>query len=92
MLVSPLGGLLISLFPIEITFAVDVVTAVIAILLRFFVKSGKQEAAPDGKKAGYFGDLRQDKLYQKTQLSRKVFAYMIPLSVLIAPVAVCFHC
>lgn len=93
MLVSPaLGGLLISLFPIEITFAVDVVTAVIAILLlRFFVKSGKQEAAPDGKKAGYFGDLRQGISYiRKHSFLGRFFAYMIPLSVLIAPVAVLF--
>ena len=91
MLISPaLGGLLISVFPIEITFAVDVVTAALAIvILRFFVKSEKQAVSPARENVGYFGDLRQGLRYIRThRFVGRFFAYMVLLSVLIAPVAV----
>lgn len=93
MLVSPaLGGLLISVFPLEITFAVDVVTAAVAILiLRFFVKSEKQEIVRSQEKVSYFGDMKQGIGYiRQHRFIGRFFAYMIPLSVLIAPVAILF--
>jgi DHA3 family macrolide efflux protein-like MFS transporter len=93
MLVSPaLGAVLYSVFPLDITFAVDVVTAAAAILiLRFFVKSEKQEISQASEKAGYFSDLREGLGYiRKHAFAGRFFGYMIPLSVLIAPVAVLF--
>jgi DHA3 family macrolide efflux protein-like MFS transporter len=93
MLISPaLGGVLFTLFPIEVVFAVDVVTAALAIvILRFFVKSEKQAISPTREKVSYFGDLRQGISYiRKHPFVGRFFAYMIPLSVLIAPVAILF--
>jgi DHA3 family macrolide efflux protein-like MFS transporter len=93
MLISPaLGGLLISLFSIEITFAIDVITAVIAILIMyFFVKSEKQAAVQSKAKVGYFSDLRQGLSYIKThKFVGRFFLYMVPLSILIAPVSILF--
>ena len=93
MLLSPaLGGVLISLFPIEITFAVDVLTAAIAILiLRFFVKSEKQNIIKSDGKIDYFNDLKLGISYiRKHKFVGRFFAYMVPLSVLIAPVAILF--
>jgi DHA3 family macrolide efflux protein-like MFS transporter len=93
MLVSPaLGGLLYASLPIEFTFGIDVITAAAAILiLAFLVKAGRQASPGGGAKAGYFGDL---KLGVKYVLSHRFvgrfFAYMIPLGVLIAPVAILF--
>jgi DHA3 family macrolide efflux protein-like MFS transporter len=92
MLLSPaLGAVLYSVFPIEITFAVDVVTAAVAIvILRFFVKSDKQAEAPR-EKAGYFSDLKLGLGYiRKHAFVGRFFAYMIPMAVLIAPAAVLF--
>ncbi|MDR3149255.1 MAG: MFS transporter, partial [Oscillospiraceae bacterium] len=93
MLISPaLGGILISAFPIEVTFAIDVLTAVIAIcILRFFVKSEKQADLPATEKVSYFGDLKLGLRYiAKHRFVGRLFAYSIPLSVLIAPVAILF--
>jgi DHA3 family macrolide efflux protein-like MFS transporter len=93
MLVSPaLGGVLISVFPIEITFAIDVLTAAAAIMiLRFFVKSEKQAVAPNHVKVGYFTDLKLGFGYiRKHAFVGRFFAYMIPLAVLIAPVSILF--
>ncbi len=93
MLISPaVGGVLITMFPIEITFAVDVVTAAIAIvILCFFVKSEKQAAPQTQGKVGYFKDLRLGLGYiRRHTFVGRFFAYMIPLSVLIAPVAILF--
>jgi DHA3 family macrolide efflux protein-like MFS transporter len=95
MLISPaLGGLLFSVFPIEVTFAVDVVTAALAILvLRFFVKSGKQPRAPseDGAKTAYFAELKLGfKYIRQHGFIGRIFLYMIPLIVLVAPVGILF--
>jgi DHA3 family macrolide efflux protein-like MFS transporter len=92
MLLSPaLGAVLYSAFPIEVVFAVDVVTAAVAIIvLGFFVKSEKQTAQAR-EKVGYFKDLRLGLSYiRKHAFVGRFFAYMIPLSVLIAPAAVLF--
>jgi len=93
MLISPaVGGVLFSLFPIEVTFAVDVVTAAVAIvILRFYVKSEKRTSAADQARIGYFDDLRLGIRYVRThRFVGRFFAYMIPLAVLIAPVAILF--
>lgn len=93
MLISPaVGGVLFSLFPIEVTFAVDVVTAAVAIvILRFYVKSEKRTAVAEQARVSYFDDLRLGIRYVRThKFVGRFFAYMIPLAVLIAPVAVLF--
>jgi len=93
MLISPaLGIVLYGAFPIEFIFAIDVVTAAIAIvILRFFVKSEKQEVAQSREKIGYFSDLREGLGYiRKHTFVGRFFGYMVPLSVLIAPSAVLF--
>ncbi|MDR0905336.1 MAG: MFS transporter [Oscillospiraceae bacterium] len=96
MLVSPaLGGLLISIFPIEITFAVDVVTAALAIfVLGFFVKSEKQVRSrdeEDGGKPAYLAELKLGFGYiAKHRFVGRIFLYMVPLVVLIAPVGILF--
>ncbi|NLA87415.1 MAG: MFS transporter [Clostridiales bacterium] len=93
MLVSPaLAGLLYSVFPIEVTFAADVVTAAIAIvILAFFVKSEKQEAPQTREKASYFGDLGQGIGYIRSHpFLGRFFFYMIPMAILVAPVSVLF--
>ncbi|MDR2615327.1 MAG: MFS transporter [Oscillospiraceae bacterium] len=97
MLVSPaLGGVLYAAFPIEVTFAVDVVTAAVAVaILWFFVKAARIEPAPDSsapsERMGYFGDLKHGLRYIKRhRFVGRLFAYMIPLALLIAPVAILF--
>jgi DHA3 family macrolide efflux protein-like MFS transporter len=93
MLLSPaLGGVLISVFPIEVTFAVDVVTAAIAIIvLGAFVKSEKQTTVAVREKVSYFSDLGQGIRYvRKHAFVGRFFAYTIPLSVLIAPSSILF--
>ncbi len=93
MLISPaLGVVLYGAFPIEVIFAVDVVTAAIAIIiLRFFVKSEKQEIPQTHEKVGYFTDLKVGLGYiRKHAFVGRFFSYMVPLSILIAPVAVLF--
>ncbi|MDR0446331.1 MAG: MFS transporter [Oscillospiraceae bacterium] len=95
MLISPaLGGVLFAAFPIEITFGVDVVTAAIAIcILYFFVKTGEREPREpsEDKTSGYFSDLKLGLQYiAKHSFVGRLFAYMIPLSLLIAPVAILF--
>jgi DHA3 family macrolide efflux protein-like MFS transporter len=93
MLISPaLGIVLYGAFPIEFIFAIDVITAAVAILiLRFFVKSEKQETSQTREKVGYFSDLKQGLGYiRKHVFVGRFFSYMVPLSVLIAPVAILF--
>jgi DHA3 family macrolide efflux protein-like MFS transporter len=93
MLLSPaLGGVLISLFPIEVTFAIDVVTAILAVtILRFFVRSEKQTLIKSGEKVNYFSDLKSGLKYIGShKFLGRFFTYVVPLSVLIAPVAVLF--
>lgn len=93
MLVSPaLGGLLYATLPIEFTFGIDVITAVIAILiLTFLVKARRQAGAGGEAKASYFGDLKLGVRYVLShRFVGRFFAYMIPLGVLIAPVAILF--
>jgi DHA3 family macrolide efflux protein-like MFS transporter len=93
MLASPaLGGLLYSLFPIEVIFLIDVVTAAIAIIiLRFFVKNQSQAIKSEDKKISYFSDLKLGLRYiSKHSFVGRFFAFMVPMSVLIAPVAVLF--
>jgi DHA3 family macrolide efflux protein-like MFS transporter len=93
MLISPaLGGLLYSLFPIEVVFGVDVLTAAAAILiLKFFVKSEQRESTQAREKVSYFGDLKQGVRFMLThRFVGRFFAYMVPLSILIAPAAVLF--
>lgn len=93
MLISPaLGGVLVSVFPIEYTFAIDVITAALAIMiLRFFVKSEKQEIPPGREKVSYFGDLKSGLGYiRKHAFVGRFFGYILPLSILIAPAAVLF--
>jgi DHA3 family macrolide efflux protein-like MFS transporter len=93
MLISPaIGGVLYAAFPLEITFAVDVVTAALAIaVLWLFVKTEPRPAAPDGAKIGYFEDLKQGLRYVvRHRFIGRFFAYIAPISVLIAPVAILF--
>jgi MFS transporter, DHA3 family, macrolide efflux protein len=93
MLISPaLGGVLYTVFPIEVIFAVDVVTAAAAIvILGFFVRSERPGAAQVKEKVGYFTDLKLGFGYiRKHAFVGRFFAYMIPLSVLIAPMAILF--
>lgn len=93
MLISPaLGAVLYSVFRIELIFLVDVVTAAIAIvILRFFVKSERQEVKKTREKIGYFSDLKLGLGYiRKHSFVGRFFAYMVPLSILIAPMAILF--
>jgi DHA3 family macrolide efflux protein-like MFS transporter len=93
MLISPaLGGVLYAMFPIEVTFAVDVITAAIAIvIIRFFVKSGQQERSVSSENISYFADLKLGIRYvAKHSFIGRLLAYTAPLTILIAPVAILF--
>ena len=66
LLLSPAcGGLLLTVASLEVCFAVDVVTAIFAILLMFSLKVASLPQKTEGK-AGYFDDLKEGIAYARS--------------------------
>jgi len=96
MLAAPaIGGVLYKFFPLEVIFIIDVITAIIAVtILKLFVKNEKQKYAAkgeNGEKNAYFADMRLRLKYVfEHKYLRRVFYYLAPAILFIAPVAILF--
>lgn len=90
MLLSPvLSGALLSLFPLQLIFLIDVVTAAAAIaVLLAFLKVGPHRKATEGGNTGYFRDLRLGFVYiRRHRYLVGFFVYVGALLFMISPAA-----
>ena len=89
MLVSPmLSGALMTLAPLEAIFMIDIVTALLAIVVLYFLKVQPHARALEKEKINYFSDLRDGIQYVKNHtFIRSFFIFTAIFHILITPVA-----
>lgn len=88
-IISPiLAGTMLSLYPLQNIFFVDVVTAALAITLLLFIRIPPHAKAAEVQTTGYFDDLKAGVKYiHQHHVLRALFAFFAAVHVLIAPAA-----
>lgn len=88
LLAPAIAAAVLAAFPMEAIFFIDVVTALIAVTIMFFLKVPLHEKAKQAQTTGYFDDLKEGMRYSATnRVVRSIIVFYSIFFILIVPIA-----